>query len=278
MAKVKFTVLGGTGFIGGHLVRHLQAQGHEVWAPGRGAAIEPGTPAGHVIYTIGLTGDFRKRLFDTIDAHVTVLTRLLRTLSFDSWLYLSSTRVYGGLGTNALASETARLNIAPSADAVYDLSKLLGEAICLAQPQATVRVARVSNVYGPGHSPSMFLGLLLSEATRTGRVTIGEAPQSSKDYISVDAVVRMLERIALEGKDRLYNVASGTPTTHQALADKISQVTGAKMEFAPNAPVRIFPRIDASRVKNEFSYAPPSLLDDVGALVKLYTRNTEQAR
>ena len=51
-------------------------------------------PAGHVIDCIGLTGDFRTRLLDTAEAHVSLVARCLAELCFDSFLLLSSTRVY----------------------------------------------------------------------------------------------------------------------------------------------------------------------------------------
>ena len=44
-----FTVLGASGYIGSRLVAHLQAQGHSVWSPARGAAEVFTRPLGHVI-------------------------------------------------------------------------------------------------------------------------------------------------------------------------------------------------------------------------------------
>lgn len=263
---MKFTVLGSRGFIGGHLLRHLETQGHQVSAPDRDNAPQDGTNAGHVIYAIGLTGDFRHRLHETIEAHVTVLSQMLQTLRFDSFLYLSSTRVYGGLPADQPARETSPLRLLPNPDTVYDLSKLLGEAICLAQPQNTVRVARLSHVFGTGQSEDLFIGAVLSQACKNRRVTIEEAPQSSKDYIAVEAVVSLLERIALQGRERIYNVASGTPCSHAALAEKIAQATGATVEFAPDGPLRVFPPVDIHRLRSEFAFKPPSILDYIGSL------------
>lgn len=263
---MKFTVLGSRGFIGSYLLQHLEAQGHQVSAPGRDVALNGETDAGHVIYAIGLTGDFRHRLHETIEAQVTVLSHLLQTLRFDSFLYLSSTRIYGGLPADQPAGETSPLRVVPNADTVYDLSKLLGEALCLAQPRNTVRVARLSHVFGIGQSEDQFLGAVLSEACKNGRVTIGEAPQSSKDYIDVEAVVPLLERIALEGRERIYNVASGTPCTHATLAKKISEAFGATVEFAPQAPLRIFPPVDIGRIRSEFGLKPSSILDYIASL------------
>jgi len=53
-----------------------------------------GRDLGHIIYCIGITADFRRRPHDTITAHVTKLQEVLTRTSFESLVYLSSTRVY----------------------------------------------------------------------------------------------------------------------------------------------------------------------------------------
>jgi nucleoside-diphosphate-sugar epimerase len=268
MAALKFTVFGGRGFVGGQLADHLRSRGHEVLVPSRGAEETRGCELGHVVYTIGLTGDFRSRPFDTIEAHVTVLARLLRECRFDSWLYLASTRVYGGLGAQQIACEDAQIPLRPSADSLYDLSKLLGEALCLAQPLPTVRVARLSNVYGPGQSRHTFLASILEELGRgAGTVLVREAPESAKDYVAISDILPVLEAIALHGKERLYNVASGQKVRHAELAERIRALTGARLEFFKDAPLRDFPLIDVSRVAAEFGYAPVRLTDNLSDLL-----------
>jgi nucleoside-diphosphate-sugar epimerase len=255
---MKFTVLGGSGFVGRNLIKHLQARGHQVCAPARDAVMEAGSAAGHVIYTIGQTGNFRSKLHETVEAHVTLLSRMLQTWNFDSWLYMSSTRVYGGLPADALASETSTLRVIPSADTTYDLSKLLGEAMCLAQPKDTVRVARLSNALGVGQSQHTFLGSLLSDMRKNGRAVIQDAPGSLRDYILIESVVSLLEQIALRGRERIYNLAGGTQVAHALVAEKLGAATGAQMEFAADGPVRMFPRIDVQRIESEFGFESPS--------------------
>jgi nucleoside-diphosphate-sugar epimerase len=263
----KFTVFGSSGFVGSHLVRHLQAQGHDVSAPARGSELQGGQAAGHVIYCIGLTGDFRVKLFETVDAHVSLLNSMLQVWEFESWLYLSSTRFYSGLPLGSLATEATALPVLPGTDTVYDLSKLLGEAICLSQPRSTVRVARLSAVLGVNQTEDTFLDMVIAELRRTGKVVIHEAPDSSKDYITIDSVVDLLERIALGGRERIYNIASGTQVTHAAIAEKLAALTGAKIEFAPNGPRRAFPNFDVSRIKSEFGFQPQPALDHIGAMI-----------
>lgn len=255
---MRFTVFGASGFVGGALCTHLREAGHDVLAPARDEI--PQGPLGHVVYAIGLTGDFRSRPLDTVDAHVTALATRLREATFDSWLYLSSTRVYGGSDAEVVA-EDAVLRAQPTADGLYDLSKLLGEAICLSLPHPRARVARLSNVYGPEAHSDSFLGMVLADVAAGRDLTIREAPGSSKDYLAIDDACRLIEHVALSGAHRLYNLASGMPVTHGEIAATITRETGRPVSFAPGGPTRTFPRVDISRVRAETDVDPARLLD-----------------
>jgi len=264
-----FTIFGGSGFIGAALAERLRVSGRSVATPARGEP--PPEPAGHVIYAVGLTGDFRDRPLDAVEAHVETLRALIGATRFESWLYLSSTRVYGGLGPEETATEESPLTVRPGADALYDLSKLLGESICLSQASPRARAARLSNVVGPGQNPHSFLGSVLAETAAAGEAEIRESPDSSKDYIALDDVVRLLPEIAVRGRHRLYNVASGTPTRHAALAEAI-QAGGLRARFAAGGPVRRFPRIDITRIREEFGFAPASPREAIAAAARSFSR------
>ena len=270
VTAAEFTVLGAGGFIGGHLAAHLRAAGHRVATPDRAAAPAK-VAAGHVIYCIGRTADFRRRPFDTMDAHVSVLLDLLRAGRFRSVLFLSSTRVYG-IGGGGREDEPIKVD--PNRpDDLYNISKLAGEALCLTDPRPTVRVARLSNVYGAGMPAENFLSQVLDAAAK-GCLEIGEAPESSKDYIAVEDVCRALERIARSGAERLYNIASGVNLTHGELAAALARATGTAPRFRAGAATRAFPRVDTTRLSALFTDAPDGpwsprcLLDDLDALLR----------
>src|SRR3954467_3139906 len=97
MSAPDFTVLGCNGTSGRALTASLQNAGHLVEAVDRAslpALLASNRPVGHVISCIGLTGDFRVRPLDTADAHVGITASCLRQLRCESFLYISSTRVY----------------------------------------------------------------------------------------------------------------------------------------------------------------------------------------
>jgi nucleoside-diphosphate-sugar epimerase len=264
---MKFTVFGGRGFIGSHLADYLRGRGHDVWVPARDTSEIAGQNLGHVIYAIGLTGDFRSRPFDTIEANVGTLARLMQGTGFDSWLYISSTRLYGTGAGRAPCREGEPIALTPCADSLYDASKLLGETLCLSRPQESIRIARLSNVYGAGQSRHTFLGAIMADLKDRREVLIRESPQSSKDYIALSAVLPLLESIALHGRERIYNVASGELLSHGELASRLGELTGLPLRFMDGAQERVFPRIDISRIVQEFSFAPARLLSDLEQLL-----------
>lgn len=261
-----FTVLGSTGFIGRHLVAYLKRQGCMVQAPPRDAEHLRGMPLGHVIYCIGTTGNFRQYPQAAVDAHVNKLYSLMSGAVFDSWLYLSSTRVYGGIPNNQSAREESALVVHPSADSLYDLTKMLGESVCFGQMSAAVRVARLSNVYGAGQSQSTFLGSILRDIVNSGKVVIGESSQSTKDYLSIEDAVFFLKEISVKGQERLYNVASGCCTSHEEIAAVIKKF-GKNVTFAEGAASRKFPPIDISRLAKEFGHPKRNILKDIPDII-----------
>lgn len=262
---MKFTILGASGFIGSHLRAHLEETGHECFVPARGDASVFGQELGHVIYCIGLTADFRQRPFDTVRAHVCFLAEVLEKAKFESLLYLSSTRVYAGA---ASGDEDAQL----MAGDLYNLSKLAGESLCFASGRANVRVARLSNVFGNDFSSDNFLPSLIRSAVADGRVILGTTLDSAKDYVSIDDVASILPKIALAGKQRVYNVASGRNISNRELVEIIRELTGCTVEVAGDARHVLFSPIQAARLRQEFGFFPTMLADRLGDLIVEYKR------
>jgi nucleoside-diphosphate-sugar epimerase len=266
----RFTILGASGFIGAALVAWLESHDHTVHAVTR--AVLPsllGTrrPVGHVIDCIGLTANFRTRPLDTAEAHVGLVARCLAELHCDSFLLLSSTRVYARAA--ATLEDTPLPTLPTDASDLYNATKLAGEALCLADARSAVRVVRLSNVYGLGMPEQTFLGQVLCEGRRTGRVTFGQSPGSAKDYVSIAAVARLLPRIAVDGKYRLYNLATGENVSHGAIADTLRTIAGWQTGFEPEAPTVAYRPIDTTRLDAEFGPAGSRLIADFPTLLAL---------
>jgi nucleoside-diphosphate-sugar epimerase len=182
-ARAQATVFGANGFVGRALLQHLTAEGYAVRAVTRGDDTWRDADLGHAFYTVGLTADFRSRPFETIDAHVSLLTRVLRAARFRSFVYLSSTRVYATAGTT---NEETAIPVSPgNPDHLYNISKLMGESACLGSGLANVRVARLSNVFGRDLASENFLTAVLREAATETRVSLRTGLASEKDYVWV---------------------------------------------------------------------------------------------
>jgi nucleoside-diphosphate-sugar epimerase len=263
---LNFTILGGTGFVGSHVARYLTGLGHTALVPDRSQSLVDACSGAHVIYAIGLTADFRERPFDTIEAHVSVAADLLRQADFKSFLYLSSTRVYV---RSSDTSEDRSLSVLPEDPSdLYNISKLAGEAVCLASGRTNVRIARLSNVVGPQTAATeSFAGALCREGA-SGHIQLKTDLNSSKDYIWIDDVAALLLRISLAGRHKIYNVASGMQISHAQWISAISTQTGCSFSVDDNAPMSSFPPIATSRIREEFDFHPQPVLQRISTILE----------
>jgi len=266
---MRFTVIGARGFIGGALVAKMRAMGFDVLTPPREIDELP-LKLGHVIYAAGVTADFRMRPFDTLNANTTFAAKILSRADFESFLYLSSTRIYRDAEN---AEESAAIPVhSDDPDQLYDLTKLTGEAICYASGRSGVRIARLSNVLGNDFLSQNFVFDLIRSACDSGRIELRTSLDSSKDYICLEDVVDILPRIARFGKSTCYNVASGRNTSHKDLLTPILAASGASLTVHDGAPVVTSPPINIDRLKSEFAFEPTSVLPTLAALVTEYRK------
>ncbi len=260
-------IVGGSGFIGQHLHRLLESHGWQVSSPARGDFHWMQTPQDIVFYCAGLTADFRKQPFATVEAHVHFLQQILQQVQFERLVYLSSTRVYQKASTG---SEDSLLGVmSQDASDLYNLSKLMGESLALHSGRP-VQIARLSNIYGKGMPSANFLADILRTAVRQRRLVFQTAPFSEKDYLHVEDACRYLMRIAGEGCERVYNVASGQQTQHSTLADWLATQQVA-CEFLTGAPAQRFPSVDVSRLHAAFGLPQHRLKDDLSELFSYYS-------
>ena len=213
-----YTVIGATGFIGARACETLRRLGEAVYAPARGDPDLFSRDLGRVIYCAGLTGDYRERPFEAVEAHVSLLARLLETSRFERLVYLSSTRLYEAQG-EGVGREDAPLRIDPNDPRhIYELSKALGENLALHQSGGRGSVARVAYVFDWAPGAAGFLSEWLA-AARAGRDLILESsPSFARDYIHVDDVVRGLKAMLDAPGAGPVNLASGRRLSNLTLA------------------------------------------------------------
>jgi len=282
-----FTVLGSNGFIGWHLVRYLQGEGLRCYSPERNDI--PTAYLGDVIDCTGLSADFRTKPFETVESHVCHTLKILRQCRFDSYLFLSSTRVYGVREGIAYEEDVIQSQPLDFGD-LYNISKIMGESICFASGKDNVRVVRLSNVYGYDSKSENFIFSLIRDALGNKKIVLNTTLDSSKDYISVDDVVRILPEIAIRGKHKIYNIAYGENITVGKIVNKLSKLTGCSVEVDEKAKKICYPRICVDRIQdefasiptcieqmqNKFAFTPTSILDDLGNLISKYKKEEKR--
>ena len=124
----KFTIVG-SGFIATSLTEYLEKEKYQYARLDLKSNKILNSSLGNVIYAIGITSDFDRNWYKAVDAHVCKLIELLKNSKFDSFLYISSTRVYQH---SESTNEDNPIIIKPTQEHdVYNASKILGESICL---------------------------------------------------------------------------------------------------------------------------------------------------
>jgi len=260
------TILGAQGMVGRQLSKKLVEQGITPWCPSRTDEFELfNRPLGDVYYCAGLTADYYKRPFDTVNAHVCLLAQLLKGANFKRLVYLSSTRLYDSLG-DIKTDEDAVLRISPSDPRhLYDLTKALGENLCLTTSDGRAKVVRLACVVGTNLDDDGFIPSLLKQAQGRNSIYPDTSPYFSRDYIGLDDVVNMVIRILNEGKLPIYNLASGMNVSNKQLFTLIEKLT--KCVVKGNSHARsVVPLIDVRNISQEFGFVPTPLEE---LLVKL---------
>ncbi|HRA87069.1 MAG TPA: NAD(P)-dependent oxidoreductase [Planctomycetaceae bacterium] len=270
---MKYTILGARGFIGSHVAAMAQSMGHDVYTPDRNEDLR-GLDLGHVVYSIGVTADFRTRPYDTVTAHVTRLQQILTESRFESLVYLSSTRVYARSGlvtgqpfSGSVQESSVTPVLSDDPGDLYNLTKLLGESIALLSwPRA--KIARLSNVLGPDFKSDNFVISVVRDSLQQGRVVLKSALTSAKDYIFVDDVARAILMLSTNGRRRIYNVASGVNTTHGAIVRLVQELTEAEFFVEDGSPEVLFPRIDTSALVTDLDLTFQTVETMIPRLVK----------
>ena len=251
-----YSIIGGNGFIGRSLVNYLERLGNEVHIYSRHNRPKIGDNLGRVIYCAGTTSDFRSRLYDTVDAHVTTLLQYTKQYGYESFTYLSSTRVYLN---NIDTSESEKIKVNSNIDEeIFGLSKLLGESICINGGEK-FKVVRVSNVVGNDHESNNFIYSVFKEIISHKKLLLMTKLESSKDYIAIDDVIQMVVKIANSKNFGIYNLASGMNLDNLSILNVARKFINFEVEVDHKSRCLIFPRIDITRIRREFSFSPKDI-------------------
>jgi GDP-4-dehydro-6-deoxy-D-mannose reductase len=281
---MRAVVTGGLGFVGQHLVRHLESCGDEVTTldrsgpepiditdgPAVQAALERRRP--EAVYHLAGWADVGASWKDPIgvlrvNAEGTLnVLRACSSAGVERVLAVASADVYGVVTEAELPlDESAPLR--PTSP--YAASKVAADALAqqafLGHGLPVVRV-RPFNHLGPGQAEQFVapaLAARIARAERDGRDAIPVGNLSARrDFTDVRDIVEAYRRVIEAGAPgEVYNVCSGKDLAIQDLADHLVQQARRPIELAPD-PALLRPadlpvlRGDASKLRAATGWSP----------------------
>ncbi|WP_110791770.1 NAD-dependent epimerase/dehydratase family protein [Cronobacter sakazakii] len=265
-----YTVTGGRGFIGSHIVALLESQGHEVYVPARNDENLFSRNLGTVIYCAG-NGDCQRTPFAVLEANTLLLSQILQKAQFNKLVYISSTRVYMN---HATASEQDDVIVCNDDNRrLFNLTKLVAEEMCLKSGKP-VTIVRPSNVYGLALNSPLFLPSIIRHAINNGEVNMYVQPTYAKDYVSVDDVAEVCVKLAqtdgVEGK--VFNIAAGENTDAGQIADVLEKLTACNINWHKvQFPREVFPVTSIDALREIYpEYQPRNVLTDLVYMINKY--------
>jgi len=292
-------VTGGAGFIGSNLVRALLERGDEVRVldnfstgsrtnlDGLDVEVVEGELRSYervhnavrgveVVYHLGALGSVPRSVQDPLTSSAVNVEGTMNVLlaardeGVRRVVFASSSSIYGSSGALPRTETMAPDPISP-----YAVAKLAAERYCISFSRVYERfesvVVRYFNVFGPNQSPlsqyAAVVPLFLTAVAAGEPVTIHGDGEQSRDftYVSnaVDATLRAAEA---EGANaRVFNVAAGSPSTVNALADTVGRILGKPVErrFEPARPGDVRDSwADVSEASRVLGYEPGVGLED----------------
>jgi 2'-hydroxyisoflavone reductase len=217
VAPMSILVLGGTGFIGPHIVRQAVARGHRVTIFTRGrrdASLPPGIerlvgdrtindsiPAGNLTALEGRTWDV---VFDdsaTDPRWVKQSTALLKTSGL--YLFVSSTGVFLPYRT-ANNDETAPVIVEPSGSTEYGVRKAQSEQVVLQAFGSRGLVVRPGYIVGPGDTTDRF-SYWPQRFARGGDMLVPGRKSDPSQFVDVRDLTAFMVKLVEEKRGGIFN-------------------------------------------------------------------------
>jgi nucleoside-diphosphate-sugar epimerase len=238
-------VIGGTGFIGRHLIKKLRKNGNIVHPLSRSTGFDllrdelPLQGIDHVYHIAGHTfvpQSWHDPVgFHLVNAHGTV--RILdQCRRNDVGVTYASAYVYGS---------PLKLPISEGADIhlnnPYAFSKYAGEEACRffsSTFKLPITIFRLFNVFGPGQDDQFLIPMIMNQV-RDPKVTTIEVADLSprRDYIHVDDVTNAL-MLSSRLSGGIYNVGSGQSYSVEEVVQKILSIAESEKTYRQSGNTR----------------------------------------
>jgi len=290
----KALIIGGTGFLGNALCRHLRSQGWDVSSYSRKApadmdrhsavdyfiagehgteVLERAVSGSEIVFNLA-NATLPARSNDNIadDIRMTVgfniqVMELCVKHGVKNYIFASSGGTVYGQSSKFPINEESPTNPVVT----YGINKLFTEKyINLFNHNLGLnyRILRIANPYGPGQSPFSGQGIVARyfyAALHGEQFTVFGDGSAVRDYIYVDDVSHAFEAAArYEGTERIFNVGFGQGVSISALISAMDSVLDCKprMNYVSQRSTDISKNyLDISRIAAECGWTPMHALD-----------------
>lgn len=285
IGKPRLLVIGGTGFIG----HHLLAAAKNDWQV-TSVSLNPPTQQRFVSsvryvnvdlvdfnatkialeegfeYVVNLGGYIDHKLFteggeNVIQSHFFALQNLIAALprkSLKRFVHIGSSDEYG----DSPAPQFENLREAPISP--YSLAKMAGthllQMLCKTESFPSV-ILRLFLVYGPGQGEKRFLSQIVKACLRDDEFSTSEGTQI-RDFCFVEDVVRAI-LLALQTKNiegQVFNIASGVPVSIRSVIENVQNIVGGGRPHYGSLPYRVGENMelyaDIQKAKNMLHWQP----------------------
>lgn len=196
------------------------------------------------------------------------------------FLFSSGGTVYGDCSDQAVAEDSAT-----NPTTVYGIANLCSELLARkyeAPELLGLTIFRCANVYGPSQQTGRSQGLIAT-AIASGRtgvpVTIFGDGESKRDYVYIDDVVRIVERIsALEKRPAALNVGTGIASTVNEVLSSVENALGVELarNYVDTRPSDLrLSVLDVTLARSLSGLQPLTLLEGVERSVSVLTAGGE---
>lgn len=231
----------------------------------------------YIIHAAGLASPvyYQKYPLETIDSAITGAKNLLelaRTKGVKSFLYFSSSEIYGDPDPNFIPTpETYRGNVSSIGPrSCYDESKRLGETLCMTYYQIygiPVKIVRPFNVYGPGMLPDDYrvVPTFINFAFSKKPLPVHDKGNQTRTFCYIsDAIAGFLKVLLSKENGEVFNVGNDdNEISMLGLAMIIKKILKGKVivqnipypkRYPQEEPKRRCP--DLNKIKERLNYAP----------------------
>lgn len=231
----------------------------------------------YLIYVAGTASDYLRRRQETISTQVVGLeTFLTRFAGCRSFVFISSTRVYGRVSDGSPITENSLACIPPMhTDNIYDSAKRLGESLCLWHARSgntPAVVARLTNIYGAQDSQRSETAIsdFARQAEQTGVIGLKGNPDSTRNWACVLDIAQGVLRTLVNGKPgEAYNIGSEEHLSSRQLAEMVASVFPKSVSVqAPTEPAPLsLQTISIEKAQQELNYRPVFTFGSIAPLV-----------